>query len=108
MPVGDQGYEVEVGELDAAADAARSAADQVGHLAPGPALRSAGAGIPGADAVAVMDGVADRWQAQVSAWCAAARGYAGDLTASARTYRHSDAQARHDFSAIGSALGGPK
>ena len=94
-------YEVQVKDLRDSAEAARSAARQVGTMTPGSHLRSAGAGMPGAASVAAMGRVASGWTTELSAWAEAARGFARTLDSNADQYELDDEAARDAFSPVG-------
>ena len=83
-------YEVEITDLRDSAEAARSAATQVGRLTPGSALTAAGAGIPGAASVAVMERVSAAWSTELSDWAKAARGHGRTLDTNATQYELDD------------------
>ena len=93
------GYEVQIGALGTAAEAARSAAGQLERLHPGPDLQPAATGIPGAVSARVMGQVAAAWGAELTAWEQRARGYAAKLDQAAAAYRSGDDSAAIDFTA---------
>ncbi|KGN43127.1 hypothetical protein [Knoellia aerolata] len=94
-------YEVEITDLRDSADAARSAATQLGTLTPGSHLTAAGTGIPGAASVAVMSRVSASWTTELSDWVKAARGYGRTLDSNATQYELDDAAARDAFGPLG-------
>ena len=94
-------YEVEITDLRDSAEAARSAATQLGRLTPGRDLTGAGAGIPGAASVAVMARVSAAWTTELSDWVKAARGYGRTLDTNATQYELDDEAARAAFGPLG-------
>ena len=104
---GAGGYEVQLSALGEAARAARDAASRVQQWQPAPVLEAAGAGIPGADAVALLSDVAAAWAGEVTLWVSETRDYAAGLDASAATYEASESAAVRDFSALGGGLPWP-
>jgi len=94
------GFDVQIAGLTRSADAADDAARRMGALDPGECLRGAGAGIPGAAAVALLGEVAVAWREEFTTWERDARGYAVLLDRSAETYRHSDQAAAQDFALL--------
>ena len=97
---GGSGFEVQIDDLGRAAEAARSAAEQVARASPGRALSAASAAIPGAVASGLLDLVAQRWQDTLTAWAGQARAYGDNLDAAAATYRSSQDEARAAFTAL--------
>jgi hypothetical protein len=94
-------YEVQVKDLRDSAEAARSAARQVGTITPGSHLRGAGTGMPGAASVAALARVGSAWAIELSEWAEAARGFARTLDTNADQYQLDDGAARDAFSPIG-------
>ncbi len=94
-------YEVEIKDLRDSAEAARSAATQLGRLTPGSALTGAGAGIPGAASVATMAQVSAAWTTELSDWAKAARRYGRTLDENATQYELDDEAARAAFGPLG-------
>ncbi|WP_299446432.1 hypothetical protein [uncultured Phycicoccus sp.] len=91
------GFEVQVQDLRDSADAAREAAAVVRGTDAPEALRGARAGMPGADAVPLVEAVADSWEDAVQEWVRSARRYARGLDTAADRYEADDAAARQAF-----------
>lgn len=95
------GYEVQVQDLRDSADAARQAATLVRDTTAPDDLRSAGAALPGAEAVQLVEAVATSWQDSVQAWVRSARRYARGLETAADRYEADDDAAHHAFTGPG-------
>lgn len=98
------GFQVTADELRSAAAAVREVGSRAGELAPGEALATGAAGIPGATAVKAMISVEGGWLRAVHEWQASTDRHATRLEASAATYQQAETLSVGDFSNISRAL----
>lgn len=91
------GYEVVTGELEQAAGAAESAAEQAGQARLEVAAGKIGRGLPGAASAPAARATGGSWRGQVAAWCRDTADYANSLRASAENYRAEERNASDEL-----------
>lgn len=93
------GYRAQIEALRAAADAARSASEQVTDVRLANAVDGAGDAMPGSRSISALGSVRRAWANDVEGWVSQAHAYAGDLDAAAERYSANEDAAADDFHA---------
>ena len=94
------GYQAQIEALRSAAEAARSAGEQVSGVDLAGSLGQAGAGMPGARSVQSVETLGNAWNGDIESWTSQADGYAAALDAAAETYSANEDAAERDFGTL--------
>lgn len=96
---GLNGYQTQIDALRSAAEAARSASEQVSGVNLAEAVAEAGTGMPGARCVQSFETLGNSWRGDLAGWVSQADGYADALVAAADKYTANEDAASDDFHA---------
>lgn len=91
------GYEVEIGQLREAAEAAGSAAEQAGAVDPGTGLEAIAVALPGGDAAQNAPTLASTFNERAKGWAGEIDRWSASITASAKEYSDSEDSAERAF-----------
>ncbi|MBM7776537.1 hypothetical protein JOD54_006741 [Actinokineospora baliensis] len=91
------GYEVEIGQLRAAAQAAESAADQARVVEPGTGLGAIAAALPGGEAAKGAPALASAFNERAKAWAGEIGQWGDSVTSAATAYAENEAAAAGAF-----------
>lgn len=94
------GYQAQIEALRSAAEAARSAGEQVFGVDLAGSLGQAGEGMPGARSVQSFETLGNAWKGDIEGWTSQAEGYAEALDAAADTYSANEDAAERDFGGV--------
>lgn len=91
------GYEVQIGQLRAAANAAGSAADQARVVDPGTGLDGIATALPGGDAATNAPTLASTFNERAKGWAGEIDRWSESVTSSAKEYSESEDSAERAF-----------
>jgi hypothetical protein len=91
------GFEMQIGQLQKAAKAAGSAADQAGAVSPGAGLEEIAAALPGGTAAATAPALATAFNDRAKGWADEIGRWSASVRSSAEMYSESDDAARAAF-----------
>ncbi|SDS61791.1 hypothetical protein [Actinoplanes derwentensis] len=91
------GFEVQIGQLRSAAEAAGSAADQARVVKPGTGLEEIPAALPGGTAAGSAPALATAFNERARSWADEIDRWSASVTAAAKQYSASDDAARQAF-----------
>ncbi len=95
------GYDVVTGELEQAADAAESAAEQTEQARLEDAVGKIGRALPGAASAPAAKATGRSWRGTIGAWCRDTTDYANSLRTSAENYRAGERNASEGLKRTG-------
>jgi hypothetical protein len=91
------GFEVQIGQLRDAAEAAGSAAEQAGAVHPGAGLEAIATALPGGTAATHAPALASAFNERATGWAAEIDRWSRSMTAAATAYSGNEDAARRAF-----------
>ncbi|MGW5054564.1 hypothetical protein [Actinokineospora sp. NPDC004072] len=91
------GFEVEIGQLEDAAKAAGSAADQARTVEPGNGLDGVAAALPGGSSAAAAPALATAFNERASGWAGEIDRWGESIAGAAKAYAENEESARKAF-----------
>ncbi|QIS07376.1 hypothetical protein F5X71_12615 [Nocardia brasiliensis] len=91
------GFEVEIGQLRSAADAAGSAAAQAREVAPGTGLAAIATALPGGEAAVRAPALATTFDERARGWADEIGGWNAAVLAAVKLYTENEAEAERAF-----------
>ncbi|HWL99485.1 MAG TPA: hypothetical protein VNP20_19235 [Nocardioidaceae bacterium] len=91
------GYEVQIGQLRSASNAAGSAADQARTVHPGSGLGAIAAALPGGDAAKSAPTLATTFDERATGWAGEIDRWSDAISSSAKTYSDNEDAAERAF-----------